>query len=519
MREIGPCISQSHIYPTGRASPVSQEAATNRTRVQLDVEVTNFGPIAKGRFKIKPLTVFVGPNNSGKTYAAMLAHSILSSYGNCANPWELKDWIRIWGKDTQFRSAATRIGKIAEKAGEGYVRIPPACIKDAHSETLRYFHSVLLGNIQLDFGAELEELVRIGCENAKIKIIHNGNIEVTMSKGENMMASSGFKETQFSIKNNLDGISISAINEDAQIKTTDYVQGRNERRTRDLTRMGRGWELGVRALSMLMMRMVQDIVGNLGDSYYLPAERSGILTTHKAIMSGIMKNGRHRRMISSKMDQLSGVISDFIEDLMYITERKQRLDRKNCQSMIEDMFGGQISIKESKVGLPSIIYRFKNTDIPLHRASSGISEIASFPIFFQNYVRRGDVVIIEEPEAHLHPTNQIKLANHIIRNVKKREANALLITHSAFVLEQLSLLVKMSRLTYDQRKEQGDEPEDYMEDVNIAPYLFKKSAGGDYTITEIKHSSEIGIAQDEFIKVTERAYNKDVRVEQALEKE
>ncbi len=36
------------------------------------VEVENLGPIRKGKVELKPLTVFIGPNNTGKTYLAYL---------------------------------------------------------------------------------------------------------------------------------------------------------------------------------------------------------------------------------------------------------------------------------------------------------------------------------------------------------------------------------------------------------------------------------------------------------------
>ena len=51
-----------------------------RKKIDLRIEVEDFGPISGGEIKLKPLTVFIGPNNSGKSYAAMLVHSIFESY-------------------------------------------------------------------------------------------------------------------------------------------------------------------------------------------------------------------------------------------------------------------------------------------------------------------------------------------------------------------------------------------------------------------------------------------------------
>ena len=42
----------------------------------LEIEVTDFGPIAKAKIDLRPLTVFVGPSNTGKSYLAMLIYAL-----------------------------------------------------------------------------------------------------------------------------------------------------------------------------------------------------------------------------------------------------------------------------------------------------------------------------------------------------------------------------------------------------------------------------------------------------------
>ena len=41
----------------------------------MEVEVKNIGPIAHGRVKVHPLTVFAGPSNSGKTFMATVIYA------------------------------------------------------------------------------------------------------------------------------------------------------------------------------------------------------------------------------------------------------------------------------------------------------------------------------------------------------------------------------------------------------------------------------------------------------------
>ena len=52
---------------------------SNRTKVEqpdIRVSVTNLGPIKSGSVDLRPLTIFVGPSNTGKTYFAILIYAL-----------------------------------------------------------------------------------------------------------------------------------------------------------------------------------------------------------------------------------------------------------------------------------------------------------------------------------------------------------------------------------------------------------------------------------------------------------
>ncbi|MDD9842930.1 MAG: hypothetical protein OXU85_03430 [Thaumarchaeota archaeon] len=80
--------------------------------VPLEIEIRNFGPISRGKFRLKPLTVFVGPNNSGKTFAATLAHSVISSRGAYEHPVGYVGWIKQELKRQEFRSLVSGMEKL-----------------------------------------------------------------------------------------------------------------------------------------------------------------------------------------------------------------------------------------------------------------------------------------------------------------------------------------------------------------------------------------------------------------------
>ena len=45
-------------------------------RDDLALEVANFGPVVNGKIDLRPLTIFVGPSNTGKSYLAILIYAL-----------------------------------------------------------------------------------------------------------------------------------------------------------------------------------------------------------------------------------------------------------------------------------------------------------------------------------------------------------------------------------------------------------------------------------------------------------
>ena len=46
----------------------------------MKLAVNNFGPIVEGEVALRPLTVFIGKNNTGKSYAATLMYAVVGTF-------------------------------------------------------------------------------------------------------------------------------------------------------------------------------------------------------------------------------------------------------------------------------------------------------------------------------------------------------------------------------------------------------------------------------------------------------
>lgn len=49
---------------------------TSEPENNLELEVKDFGPILEARIDLRPLTVFIGPSNTGKSYLAILIYAL-----------------------------------------------------------------------------------------------------------------------------------------------------------------------------------------------------------------------------------------------------------------------------------------------------------------------------------------------------------------------------------------------------------------------------------------------------------
>ena len=61
----------------------------------MKLTVKNFGPIREARnIDISPMTIFVGPSNTGKSYLAMLIYSIFEVFSDEEYSWRIFRLIR-----------------------------------------------------------------------------------------------------------------------------------------------------------------------------------------------------------------------------------------------------------------------------------------------------------------------------------------------------------------------------------------------------------------------------------------
>ena len=491
-----------------------------KRKIDLQIEVKDFGPISSGKINLKPLTIFVGPNNAGKSYAAMLVHSIFESYTPTL-PRDMPFFMRLRqhffaeGLDTrtfskEFLELERQIGDLKEGVE---LDIPKQLSEKITKKIFEEIYEKRLNDeIIRSYACPLKELIRIGKRSFALKINFDSyNAHLTYKKGDLKIKEYPQLDTKKIVK-----VIWSGAGPTFRVK---------EKKREILIEIGRLGEeekekefMISRLIDLILEVYASEILENVAmQCYYLPAERSGILQGHKALAASIVKNAPHVGIERLEIPKFSGIVSDFISSVITLPEEKGPFYRL-AQEFEKELIKGEIVVRTlDKYIYPEIKYSFQDTEIPLHRASSTVSELAPLFLYLKYIIEPESILIIEEPEAHLHPKNQRILAKFLVRLMRKG-VNIVITTHSHYLLEQLSSFILLSKIEPQRRVEKYEYgEEDFLKPDEIAAYMFdydKKSAG--YKIMEVEITEEDGISQEEFIKIDEALYEETIKLRRDL---
>ena len=72
------------------------DSTKTRNTPKVEISVRNFGPIVEADLDLRPLTVFVGPSNTGKTYLSVLIYALHRVFGEFSG-FPLSHTLRLLG--------------------------------------------------------------------------------------------------------------------------------------------------------------------------------------------------------------------------------------------------------------------------------------------------------------------------------------------------------------------------------------------------------------------------------------
>ena len=137
-------------------------------------------------------------------------------------------------------------------------------------------------------------------------------------------------------------------------------------------------------------------------------------------------------------------------------------------------------------------------------------------LYLRYLVEPGDLLIIEEPESHLHPALQTAFARELARLVHSG-VRVMLTTHSEWIREALANLVRLSELS-EERREGIPGADVALTPDQVGAWLFRPdSDGAGSAVEEIPLDTEAGSFPGGFGEVTESLYNEWARIANRIE--
>ena len=474
---------------------------------------------------MRPLTVFVGPSNTGKSYLAILVYALhrvfggsgFRTYGRRPGYWFGASGIRPIKLNKAARaSLAAWLSSLPET--ESAPPLPPEVAANLRPalERPRGFARNLEAEMLRCFGTEArEELVRRpGTQtSARVGLHLPQEISRPPVKYEFMF---GRGTTQFSGHIADESIAIESVPPEYLEEIAFGFRGRLDQA--DL--LDREQTHAVRLLlDALFSSLVRPLTPG---AFYLPASRTGVMHSHQALVSALIQSAATAGLRRSpEIPTLSGVLADFLQQLIGMPQRRRGGPLGEFAEHLEDrVLDGAVRQDRGDTDYPTFSYRPRGwkDDLPLMQTSSMVSELAPVVLYLRHLVLSGNVLIIEEPEAHLHPAMQAAFARELAGLVHAG-VRIILTTHSEWFVEQISNLVRLSELPEDRRADIAGGDVALTSD-QIGVWLFRsKGRPKGSVVDEVKFDRETGLFPAGYDAVSEALYNEGATIFNRLQED
>jgi hypothetical protein len=453
----------------------------------MELSVKNLGRLKEARLTIKPLTVFVGPNHTNKTWTAY------SLYGIARNLARVEFGAR---RSLGFAVSAALQAKIEATADEllGELIGKPALEVKARVTTVDVCRGLLASEptFSLDalgLGAVLgiPESAFTGA-TAHLHATPDEFRAAVYSALEVIYKPSGLElEWRF-------------IREDGTPQAHPYI----------LRVAAKGRTEASRAFAEAKTILRENLVSAVGllaytlfdDAVVLPAERKALLSLDQ------MESYR-----PSLADAREATFASPIYDFMYMVDAARRLRNVPAvrpkfplalaRVLRDRIIQGDINFEDhdqprtSGAATPIAISSRTNgdphgsltyvtndgIDLSIHAAAAIVRSLAGLDIYLKDYCDRGGLLVIDEPELNAHPEAQLKIIEFLALLVH-HGVRVVLTTHSPYVVDHLSNLMQASRLGETGKNSIASRfklgmSEAFLSPDDVSVYLFNESGDVD----------------------------------------
>ncbi len=401
----------------------------------MKIEFKNLGPLESGEFELRDFTLFCGKNNTGKTYVNYLIYAILETLQNFKTDFNLNI-------DTLLKEGTQSID-IIEIFDDNFDRV----LKEISKSVKENLYTIF--NCKKEFFKDVYLKIELNKEEKKKKLL-NWEYSKPVTRGQE------------------------------KIKVMDIMK---EKGKKEVTFIYLENELSEEIMRNILKNYLNDflytcIIQEGRKKYMLPTERNGLNIFYNELLkkrSDFVENIEINSEEKLELSSYSKPVKDYLEILTQLDILdKKNTDDKNIMKIAEEMekeiIKGKYRIDKNK-----IIYQTENEkELDLYLASSTVKTIFGIIFYLRHLIKKGDYLIIDEPELNLHPENQIKIARLLAR-MAKSGVRVIISTHSDYISKELSNLLMLNNKFKGKAEiieRYGYNEQDILSSAKVRVYLF-----------------------------------------------
>ncbi|MCI8888661.1 MAG: ATP-binding protein [Hungatella sp.] len=421
------------------------------------LKVWEYGKIGSAEIEAAPLTLFVGDNNSGKSYLMSLLWGI-QNFGvktlidttkeqDLKEEYVVMDWVR--SQVTAAWKTGSSIAFIGEIANELQAVLDRRLKRNKDKLIQRIFNSqtVKIKDLQIEL---------IDLDKVSLKIASNRGIDKT--EGHLIWTSDRVR---------MIGMPFSDERLELLKDTFD-------------------WFIFYLIFSMVLEIDIGDTI-SLNQNIYLPASRTGFMLT-KDIINKVGRNTAFNiELESERLSPFTRPVNQFLDVMDDLTLEERGSERfKDITEYLESgMAEGTLELSTLPNREVSYIPSGQTEGLPLRTVSAVVTELSPL-ILILKHKRHLNTIFYEEPEMCLHPQLQQKMGKVICELVNNR-LNLIVTTHSDLILQHINNMIRLARREDKETlcRQFGYKEDDLLRAEQVKVYQLKSQADGESSVEEL----------------------------------
>ena len=258
--------------------------------------------------------------------------------------------------------------------------------------------------------------------------------------------------------------------------------------------------VGAYSLTVLSHRLLENFYAT---TLIFPPANGALINADYSLTSSINRDGMYGR---------------FLLDNDYCTSTKVTDEQSTYLNQIKKITDGDIVKEEGK----EFLVLDGGEHVNMSAVASSIKEISPLLFLLKNRPGKNAAICLEEPEAHLHPSMQIQVADLIAECIN----NGFLFhitTHSDYFMDRLNQLIKLGNI---RKKDEtifkeycaanGLSEKTFLDGDNVKAYFFHRDDETGKVVIEELPVEEGGIPMKTFYETVEKMRKQDEQIDEML---